>query len=518
MDPHSNNSTITSFPFPPAHCQRYPSYQDHYVVQAILSLLYSLVFIIAVSGNTLVVYVVASNKEMQTVTNIFITNLAVADLLVNFTSLWITPCYIFLGRWIWGAVMCHAVPLFQGMSTFISALTLTAIAVDRFMVILYPFRPRMSFQCCGIIVFGIWVTGSVLVMPLVAHMNLHHYEACDEYVCREEWVIFPQLQVVYGFVVMGLQFVVPFTVIAYCYIRIWIYLTYRKSMVNENRSSIASLSDEQRKKRLLKMMVCMVVIFGLCWLPVNALNVLRDAARIDLEDYFVIVFLFAHLCSMSATCWNPILYAWMNENFRREFQAVLPCFRSVTDRLRRSSSISRGNRRRSSGFDQTKFDLLKSKGKSSPRGEASSPFLHHRSCENVLAEERGRCDSRSRNERNRLSADMIDQLANNDQGHRLSAEIIDGGLIRHGNDQKRLSIPDQCNGGSAIDRNTNRSAGWLKWSRRGNCGKGDMDKTDPAASVALLGVPDDRNRSRSGSNASVRGNQKKERNGHVVTC
>lgn len=148
-------------------------------------------------------------------------------------------------------------------------------------------------------------------------------------------------------------------------------------MISEARSSQASVSDDLRKKRLLKMMVCMVVIFGLCWLPVNALNILRDTALMDLEHYFVIVFLCAHLCSMSATMWNPILYAWMNDNFRREFKAVLPCF-NATDRLRRTSSYLRGARRSTApAFDATMLESL-----ANPGSRPASPFyylLHRRS-------------------------------------------------------------------------------------------------------------------------------------------
>ncbi|CAG4939286.1 unnamed protein product [Parnassius apollo] len=28
---------------------------------------------------------------------------------------------------------------------------------------------------------------------------------------------------------------------------------------------------------------------------------------------------------MSSTCYNPFLYAWLNENFRKEFKQILPC-------------------------------------------------------------------------------------------------------------------------------------------------------------------------------------------------
>jgi hypothetical protein len=47
----------------------------------ILSTLYALIFVISVTGNLLVIYVVVTNTSMQNVTNLFIVNLAISDLL-----------------------------------------------------------------------------------------------------------------------------------------------------------------------------------------------------------------------------------------------------------------------------------------------------------------------------------------------------------------------------------------------------------------------------------------------------
>lgn len=58
---------------------------DLIITRLVFGIAYMLIFTLAVSGNSLVVYVVINNKTMQTVTNIFITNLAISDLLVNFT-------------------------------------------------------------------------------------------------------------------------------------------------------------------------------------------------------------------------------------------------------------------------------------------------------------------------------------------------------------------------------------------------------------------------------------------------
>lgn len=51
--------------------------------------------------------------------------------------MWLTPLYLYVGHWIWGEWLCHGLPLFQGTSIFISTLTLMAIAIDRYFVIVH---------------------------------------------------------------------------------------------------------------------------------------------------------------------------------------------------------------------------------------------------------------------------------------------------------------------------------------------------------------------------------------------
>lgn len=301
--------------------------------QILLGFLYCLVFTTAITGNFLVIYVVATNRAMQTVTNLFITNLAVSDFVVNLTSLWITPLYTYLGKWVWGSTLCHTVPFVQGTSIFISSLTLTAIAVDRFIVILHPFKQRTSSAVCLTVISFIWLVSLMLVAPYAVHMTLTYIDACGVFVCKEEWAL-AQIQVVYGVIVITLQFGIPFLIITFCYGRIWIFLNYRETTLHHR-----SDADYRRKRRMLKMLISMVCIFALCWLPTNVVNILKDNGLTSASS-FEFTFLLAHVISMSSSMWNPLLYAFLNDNFRREFMAVLPCFRGVNGRLRRAFSIS----------------------------------------------------------------------------------------------------------------------------------------------------------------------------------
>lgn len=72
-------------------------YVEDYAFQSAFSFVYLLIFTLGVFGNVLVVYVVWANKHMRTVTNIFIVNLAVSDIMLCGLAVPFTPLYSFTG-------------------------------------------------------------------------------------------------------------------------------------------------------------------------------------------------------------------------------------------------------------------------------------------------------------------------------------------------------------------------------------------------------------------------------------
>ena len=75
------------------------------MVLEIAKLLYGLVFLVGLFGNSLVIYVVLRFSKMQTVTNMYIVNLAIADemFLIGLVFLITTFVYKF---WMFGRLLC----------------------------------------------------------------------------------------------------------------------------------------------------------------------------------------------------------------------------------------------------------------------------------------------------------------------------------------------------------------------------------------------------------------------------
>ncbi|XP_047364691.1 prolactin-releasing peptide receptor-like [Vespa velutina] len=317
-------------------------------IQIIFCIFYGNIFILGVFGNVLVCYVVLRNQQMQTVTNLFITNLAFSDLLLCVLAVPFTPLYTFLGGWIFGRILCHLVPYAQGVSVYISTWTLTSIAIDRFLVILYPFHPRMKIEICWTIIFGIWMVALMLTLPYGFYMQFEPYEPYTY--CEEHWPSEPFRKVFSSFTTI-LQFLVPCFVITLCYICVWIKLNDRARLKPGSKSSKREETDRERKKRTNRMLVAMVIIFGFSWLPLNIVNIINDFYPPANDwSYYGLFFFMTHCLAMSSTCYNPFLYAWLNDNFRKEFKQVLPCFsrtsRNSTPRLTegcRSEKLCNGN-------------------------------------------------------------------------------------------------------------------------------------------------------------------------------
>ncbi|XP_046667428.1 prolactin-releasing peptide receptor [Homalodisca vitripennis] len=297
---------------------------DNKAVQAVFCLLYTSIFVLGLFGNVLVCYVVARNKAMHTVTNCFITNLALSDILLCVLAVPFTPLYSFLGRWIFGRLLCHLVAYAQGTSVYISTLTLTSIAIDRFFVIIYPFQPRMKLSTCLLIIAIIWVFSLLVTLPYGIYMTHNTLEST--HYCEENWPS-EKFRQVFGGMTATMQFVLPFFIIAFCYVRVSLKLNDRARCKPGSKNTRKEEADRERKRRTNRMLIAMVTIFGVSWLPLNLINLLNDIyIPTGTWTYYYLAFFMVHALAMSSTCYNPFLYAWLNDNFRKEFKQVLPCF------------------------------------------------------------------------------------------------------------------------------------------------------------------------------------------------
>lgn len=234
----------------------------HALVQSIFFMVYTTIFILGIFGNVLVCYVVFRSRAMQTVTNLFITNLALSDILLCVLAVPFTPLYTFLGEWVFGSAICHLVPYAQGASVYISTLTLMSIAIDRFFVIIYPFHPRMKTSTCIFIIVVIWMFSIFITLPYGIYMNYFKGNSTDiglgeKYYCDENWPD-EQWRKIFGGLTTTMQFIFPFFIIKFCYICVSIKLNDRARSKPGSKNSRKEEADRERKRRTNRMLIAMV--------------------------------------------------------------------------------------------------------------------------------------------------------------------------------------------------------------------------------------------------------------------
>ncbi|XP_014666142.1 PREDICTED: orexin receptor type 2-like [Priapulus caudatus] len=127
--------------------------------------LYALVFVVGLVGNFLVCLAVFRNPHMQTVTNIFIVNLAIADFMVILICLPPTLIWDTWETWFFGYTLCKLIVYLQSVSVSVSIFTLSAISVERWYAICHPLKFKATASRARVIVICIWVASILLSVP-----------------------------------------------------------------------------------------------------------------------------------------------------------------------------------------------------------------------------------------------------------------------------------------------------------------------------------------------------------------
>ncbi|GFT87203.1 probable G-protein coupled receptor 83 [Nephila pilipes] len=279
---------------------------------------------------------------MRSSTYVFIANLALSDFLTTVLNLPFNIARILFDHWPFGSFMCSFVPLVQVTSVYVSTFTMTCIAVDRYRIISKPLEPRLrSVQAVKIIVC-VWLLALLLSLPHAIYNRIEIIFTLTHMVrCRAVYP--PGTSRWITLIAVFTQYVLPLTVTGTLYYRIIIKVWSRNSLgvVTEGQR----YSQAQAKKRTIKMLVVVVILFALCWLPLNIFNLLREfsstARGFHKSVSFTTVFFICHWLAMSSVCYNPFIYCWLNDNFRAGALNCLQCSRNAGRQLNDSAKSMR---------------------------------------------------------------------------------------------------------------------------------------------------------------------------------
>nr|XP_028578525.1 prolactin-releasing peptide receptor-like [Podarcis muralis]XP_028578529.1 prolactin-releasing peptide receptor-like [Podarcis muralis] len=281
--------------------------------------LYAILVTVACTGNFLLLLLIGTTKKLHCTTNFLIGNLAAADLIMCIFCVPLTASYAFEIRgWLFGMFMCYFVTLMQVATVFVSVLSLTAIAVDRYIVVAYPIRKRVRCKSCAYIVAFIWLLSIVVSVPTSMHTHYLDLNSIghDMIICEEFWKHHKTERWLYSCLMLLLSYMLPLSAVSISYCAI----TYR--LRNRSVPGAAYHGQEKwtkKKQKTFRILVISVMCFACCWLPLQVVNLI-----IDIDEEFVVldkryvnvIQVSCHVVAMSSACFNPFIYASLHNKFR----------------------------------------------------------------------------------------------------------------------------------------------------------------------------------------------------------
>ncbi|KAL3084789.1 hypothetical protein niasHT_031674 [Heterodera trifolii] len=269
---------------------------------------------------------------------------------MSFTSLPITAISIFTRDWVFPSPFCKLMGIFQGGTVFVSSFTLTAIAVDRYILIKHPTKQKIGFRTAICIIIGVWTLGYACALPVGLFSSTQEYPPFCGTFCEENWPDTEEqtgrsrIRKLYGLLVLIVQFGLPTVISSLCYWNIG-RLIRRQIQKRKERQLVLLQESKDRmksqKNRTNRMMVTMVAGLVLAWLPMNLINLWRDfnsenSANSDdakSNEWYSLIFAACHSVAMTSAVWNPLIYSFFNPQFKETIRASL-------ERRRKSQAVT----------------------------------------------------------------------------------------------------------------------------------------------------------------------------------
>ncbi|KAL4630773.1 neuromedin-U receptor 1-like [Arapaima gigas] len=307
---------------------------------------YLVIFFVGAVGNLLTCTVIARNKVMRTPTNYYLFSLAVSDLLVlllgmplELYEMWSNYPFLL------GKGGCYFKTFLFETVCFASILNVTALSVERYIAVVYPLKAKfvVTRTHAKRVILAVWAISVLCAIPntslhsIVSLISSSGLEIEDSAICtlvKPRWMYNLIIQIT-----TLLFFLFPMLTISVLYLLIGLQLKREKThrvlesqsgLGQESNFNIRTQQQKTRHQQVTKMLLVLVVVFGICWAPFHTDRLMWSFID-DWTSEHLEIFQYVHIISgvffYLSSAVNPILYNLMSTRFREMFKEVM-CRRS----------------------------------------------------------------------------------------------------------------------------------------------------------------------------------------------
>ncbi|XP_026108360.1 chemokine XC receptor 1-like [Carassius auratus] len=271
----------------------------------VIPIFFTAVVVLSCIGNILVLVILALYESLRCLTNVFILNVALSDLLFTFGLPFWASYYIW--GWTFGDAGCKAVKFLFYLGFYSSVLFLTLMTVQRYMAVVHPLSDWERCRGLSVSPFIVWILSGIIALlsslqseVLTEYGNLYCEYGSDKW--KYGIVYFQNAFFLFAFVIMG-----------YCYGRM--LQTITKSRTNKRHKTV-------------RLIFCIALVFFIGWAPYNIVMFLKSLNVHPFTDCEVSIGLdYAYYaCRMLAfthCCLNPVFYVFVGVKFRNHLKMIL---------------------------------------------------------------------------------------------------------------------------------------------------------------------------------------------------
>lgn len=325
------NNTSTESP-----CNSTTSHNDVYDKRFLIVIIsvYVIIIVTAICGNLLVCLAISLNRRLRKTTNYFIFSLAISDLLTaSFSMPFDVQVLLKPLGWNHGEFVCNFWTFAYLIAAPTSILNLMAVSIDRYQAISNPLRyyDKMRPRRAMAIIAAIWLYSFAFTVAGMAGWPYYEQSVRDG-------MCYFNISPYYSVVSSAMNFIFPTMVMCVIYFKIYLIArahaqrlvqhevpvtTAATSCSNEDSGTMTS--EKKRLKRNIKAAKTIAIIvstFLLCWVPFTLVSTITSLCQhciALLPEVFNSLLVVAYMNSAL----NPILYSFLNREFRDAFKKLL---------------------------------------------------------------------------------------------------------------------------------------------------------------------------------------------------
>uniref|UniRef100_A0A8C9UZC7 Prokineticin receptor 2-like n=1 Tax=Scleropages formosus TaxID=113540 RepID=A0A8C9UZC7_SCLFO len=336
----------------------------HLAVRAVIGVALAAIMLVCGVGNGMFVCALARCKQLRSLTNLLIANLAVSDLLVALVCCPFEMHYYVVRElsWSFGPVMCSAVTYLRSVSLYVSTDALLAIAVDRYLVIVHPLRPKMSLQRAWCVLATTWILSLLVALPSAYfstqtvfdsfHDSPGHKTYCVQIWTADKATLYKS----YFLFLFVVQFLLPVLGMSGCYACICQELWFKRLPGVQTDQVQAQL---KARRKTVMLLLGILVTFIICWVPYYCYSLIRDffPGLLLRVTHSVSVYYLVECIAMSNSIMNTVFFVLAKHKTGRYVRMALlhrsrscrymvSCIYLLTiTRLNKGSKVERNDRR-----------------------------------------------------------------------------------------------------------------------------------------------------------------------------